>query len=78
MFENGMNAADLGTVHWRKSTRSNSTGNCVELARLTGSQIGVRDSKHPSGPALIFTGDEIAAWITDLKTGRHDDLLTAS
>ncbi len=38
----GMPADDLGAVAWVKSGRSNSTGNCVELARVDGeSRLGL-------------------------------------
>jgi hypothetical protein len=47
-------------------------------AALPGGQAAVRDSKNPDGPALIFTGDEVAEWIGALKAGRHDDLVTGS
>jgi hypothetical protein len=41
---------------WRKSTYSNgSGGNCVEVADLPDGRA-VRDSKHPQGPILVFTG----------------------
>jgi Domain of unknown function (DUF397) len=76
VFENGMYATDLGNVDWRKSARSNSSGNCVQLAQLDGGQVGVRDSKDPDGPALIFSGAEAAEWIRGLKSGRYDDLIT--
>src|SRR5207237_1236968 len=38
---------------WRKSTHSGDTTNCVEVAH-TDQVVGVRDSKHPTGPILIF------------------------
>jgi hypothetical protein len=41
-------------VTWRKSTRSSSQANCVELARPTPEIVKVRDSKNPTGPALTF------------------------
>jgi Domain of unknown function (DUF397) len=74
---NGVPAPELGAVDWRKSARSNSQGNCVELARLGGRRVGMRDSKHPTGPALVFGADEIASWIGDLKAGHYDHLLVA-
>lgn len=36
------------TMTWRKSSRSGSQTNCVEL----GSTGAVRDSKNPTGPTL--------------------------
>src|SRR2546430_5591619 len=37
------------STRWRKSTRSNANGACVELAHTLDR---VRDSKNPNGPAL--------------------------
>lgn len=48
--------AALAGVSWRQSTRSGpNAGNCVEVA-LASDLAGVRDSKNPDGPALVFTG----------------------
>ena len=52
-------SAQLRAAKWRKSRHSNPSGNCVEMARLPGEQVAVRDSHRPDGPALLFTG---AAW----------------
>jgi hypothetical protein len=41
-------------VRWRKSTKSGSNGQCVEVARVD-EAIWVRDSKDPNGPVLKFT-----------------------
>jgi hypothetical protein len=55
--------ADLSCAVWRKSTRSSgNNGNCVELANLG----AIRDSKNPTGPALIADLDQL---LTALKTG---------
>ncbi|XVQ10667.1 DUF397 domain-containing protein [Spirillospora sp. CA-255316] len=56
---------------WRRSSHSTSGENCVEVAILT-SRIGVRDSKDPRGPKLIF---EAATWhrfAQQVKVGEHD------
>jgi len=72
---NGMPAGDLPGARWRKSGRSSAQGNCVELARLSGSEVAVRNSRHPEGPALIFTEAELDAFIGGVKDGDFDDLL---
>lgn len=71
---NGMPAADLTEVAWRKSRYSNSQGNCVELAELPDGGIAVRNSRFPDGPALIYTRDEIRALVLGVKDGEFDGL----
>jgi hypothetical protein len=73
-FENGVPATNLDGVVWKKSGRSNPSGNCVELAALPGGGFAVRNSRHPDGPALIYTRDEIAAFIGGAKDGDFDDM----
>lgn len=50
-YDNGMSAAELLGARWLKSRRSNSQGNCVEIAELPGGQVAMRNSRHPEGPA---------------------------
>ena len=71
----GISAAELGDVTWQKSRRSNSIGNCVEMARLADGSIAVRNSRFPDGPALIYTQAEINALILGIKDGDFDNLL---
>ncbi|MDA2803092.1 MULTISPECIES: DUF397 domain-containing protein [Nocardiopsis] len=71
---NGAPADRLAGAVWRKSSLSNPSGNCVELARLPGGDIAVRNSRHPDGPALIYTPAEIDAFVRGAKLGDFDDL----
>jgi hypothetical protein len=68
-------AALLPDLAWRKSRRSNPSGNCVELARLPAGQVAVRNSRHAAGPVLICTRDEMAAFVRGAKDGHFDGLL---
>ncbi len=45
---------ELSGAVWRKSTKSQDNGGCVEVADL-GNSIAIRDSKQPDGPVLVFT-----------------------
>ncbi len=55
---NGMSAADLGAVEWRKSRASNPSGNCVEVAALADGAVAVRNSRAPGrrGAGLYARG----------------------
>ncbi|WP_425303566.1 DUF397 domain-containing protein [Nocardia wallacei] len=64
--------ADLSDAKWFKSSRSGGDKNCVEAAFLPNDLVGVRDSKNPSGPALIFTAAEWSSFTTALDSGRFD------
>ena len=59
-------------VQWVKSSLSFSNGNCVEVAGLPGSQIGVRDSKDVTGPVLRFTPGEWRAFLGGARNGEFD------
>lgn len=63
---------DLSRAAWRKSSRSGpNCDNCVEVA-CVGGAIAVRDSKNPTGPALVFTRDEWDAFLGGAKDGEFD------
>ncbi|MGK8486070.1 DUF397 domain-containing protein [Nocardia asiatica] len=53
---------------WFKSSHSGADKACVEVAFLEGGHVGVRDSKNPIGPALVFTPgewDAFTAYVVD-------------
>jgi len=72
---NGMAARDLHGVVWHKSSHSNSQGACMEFARLPGGDVAVRNSRHPDGPALIYTPAEVKAMLLGAKAGEFDHLI---
>ena len=70
---NGIPADEL-QVTWRQRQRSNPSGNCVEVAALPDGAVAVRNSRHPSGPALVYSRAEIAAFLAGVRDGEFDDL----
>ncbi|MFI6512868.1 DUF397 domain-containing protein [Streptosporangium sp. NPDC050855] len=65
-----MTKRDLSDAKWRKSSRSQQ-GNCVEVATNLPGLVAVRDSKDPTGPALVFPP---GAWAAFTRAIRHGDL----
>jgi Domain of unknown function (DUF397) len=59
---------------WIKSNRSNPNGECVEMARLPGGKVAVRNSRYPDGPALIFPLQTIAALVRAIRDDGWEDL----
>ncbi|WP_406103900.1 DUF397 domain-containing protein [Streptomyces sp. NBC_01003] len=52
---------------WRKSSYSGGTGNsCVEVAE-TPAGIGLRDSKNPTGPALLLAPATWTRFLTHVR-----------
>jgi Domain of unknown function (DUF397) len=74
----GIRANQLPVARWRKSRVSNPTGSCVEVAELPAGTIAVRDSQDPSGPALLYTRADIAAFLARIKGGDFDDFCSGS
>jgi hypothetical protein len=72
---NGISADELAMVTWQKSSFSNPNGNCVEMARLPGGGVAVRNSRDPHGPALVYTQAEVIAFIAGSKKGDFDNLV---
>ncbi|MEU2122510.1 DUF397 domain-containing protein [Nocardia niwae] len=60
---------------WFKSCHSSGgSGECVEVAHLDGGMVGVRDSKNPTGPALVFTPGEWDAFTAGVVDGEFTRL----
>ncbi len=57
--------------HWRKSSRSTSAGNCVEMAEF-GGRVAVRDSKDPDGPRLVFGQEAWRGFVAGIRAGSFD------
>ncbi|MEU5996150.1 DUF397 domain-containing protein [Spirillospora sp. NPDC047418] len=58
---------ELSKLNWRKSSRSNESGdNCVEIASVVNG-IVLRDSKIPDGPKLIINHGDFRHLANTLK-----------
>ncbi|HEX6468658.1 MAG TPA: DUF397 domain-containing protein [Streptosporangiaceae bacterium] len=63
---------DSDSIEWRKSRYSGQEGgSCVELADLS-TAVGVRDSKNPGGPELVFSRRELGSLVARVKSGDLD------
>ncbi|TLF74868.1 DUF397 domain-containing protein [Nocardia cyriacigeorgica] len=61
--------ADLRGAHWFKSSYSAGGTECVEIAHLNHGHVGVRDSKNPTGPALVFAPTAWDRFTSALRSG---------
>lgn len=68
MIANGSSASCIAAT-WVKSSYSGPQGNCVEVARLSDGSVAMRNSRHPDGPALVFTGAEWEAFLNGARIG---------
>ncbi|MDT0409871.1 MULTISPECIES: DUF397 domain-containing protein [Streptomyces] len=67
-----MTSASSLSVEWQKSSYSTNGGNCVEMGRSVDlrESVPVRDSKAPTGPALMFGNTAWASFIAAVPS--HD------
>ncbi|MFE9460392.1 DUF397 domain-containing protein [Streptomyces californicus] len=56
-------------VAWWKSSRSAAQSDCVECGLLDGGAVAVRDSKNPTGPAVVFSRAALAAMVGAVSAG---------
>ncbi|WP_030569324.1 DUF397 domain-containing protein [Streptomyces aureocirculatus] len=61
----------LATATWRRSSHSNSNGGqCLEVAdNSPAGLVPIRDSKNPTGPALILSAPAWGAFLGGVKAG---------
>ncbi|MGW2253165.1 DUF397 domain-containing protein [Kitasatospora sp. NPDC001660] len=59
-------------MNFRKSSYSGGDDNCVEVGVTDEPIIHIRDSKDPSGPALVFDPAAHSAFINAVAAGEFD------
>ncbi|CAM3666738.1 DUF397 domain-containing protein [Streptomyces albus] len=57
-------------LSWWKSSASAAQSDCVECAVVAPERVAVRDSKKPTGPALLLTRDQFVGLVTAVKSGK--------
>ncbi|MGL5866737.1 MAG: DUF397 domain-containing protein [Dermatophilaceae bacterium] len=73
---NGMPAAELGNLAWRKSRHSGANGGqCVEVAATKLGNVALRHSRDPEGPALVYSQDEFRALLQGVRDGEFDSMV---
>ncbi|MFJ9775857.1 DUF397 domain-containing protein [Kitasatospora sp. NPDC101157] len=63
---------DLSDALWRKSTRSNGQGGCIEVDDAHPGRV--RDSKDPQGPTLVFSSEAWQSFVAAVRSGEFGDL----
>ncbi|WP_221350680.1 DUF397 domain-containing protein [Streptomyces beigongshangae] len=74
-FPGGVSAVELGTEGWEKPWSGTNGGSCVEAKRLPDGSVAFRQSKDPDGPALVYSRDEMVAFLAGAKSGQADFLV---
>jgi len=62
---------DTSNAVWVTSRACNNSA-CVQVARLSGGMVAIRDSKNTTKPAHVFDSEEWAAFVTGVKAGEFD------
>ncbi|WP_043624527.1 DUF397 domain-containing protein [Nonomuraea candida] len=66
-------ADELARADWRKAAKSGSNGgNCLEVARLSGGRVGIRDSEAPERAPFVVRDAVWEAFVDGVKKGEFD------
>ncbi|MFJ6663304.1 MULTISPECIES: DUF397 domain-containing protein [unclassified Streptomyces] len=61
--------SSLLPVMWWKSSASGTQSDCVECGIVDTQTIAVRDSKRPTGPALLLSRASVARLVSGIRMG---------
>jgi hypothetical protein len=75
VVHDGASDRRLDGAAWRKSQHSNPSGNCVEIAGLPDGTVAIRNSRYPTGPALLCAPADFSAFLAGARDGEFDSLL---
>jgi hypothetical protein len=67
--QEGVPVDGVGSLTWRKSTRSIGNGQCVEAARTSNGCLAMRDSTDKSGPVILISQREWSNFLRKIKVG---------
>lgn len=60
--------AEASGLAWTKSSFSGGNNNCLEVAHGLHGVMPVRDSKNPTGPALVIPAGAWTSFVVAVKT----------
>ncbi|MGC0205212.1 DUF397 domain-containing protein [Streptomyces levis] len=56
-------------VKWWKSSLSGTQSDCVECGIVDARTVALRDSKDPTGPALLLSRESLAGLVAGIRAG---------
>jgi len=68
-MRNGEHLTNASTLRgWHKSSYSGpGNGDCLEIIRAYPGGVPARDSKNPTGPALVFSSSAWSAFVASVR-----------